>query len=248
MNRRMLPVAMGLIAWISSGSDTLSAQVGTPVIGDQRTIRASGVGEVTVQSDMATIQFAVETTGTTAQEAAGANADLMDAVIGALRGAGVGEDQIETSQYSLFPEYARPPRGSDADPPVIRGYRASNQVAIESTDLEGLGELIDVGLAAGANRVNGVMFDVIDPAASKSAALSDAVANARASAETIASALGVQLGEVLDASTNADPVRPVFRAVAAEAMEMDAAAAALTPIEPGEQTVSAVASVVFAIQ
>jgi len=241
-------LALGVLAGMVTGALPARAQVGTPTLADQRTIRVSGIGEVHADPDLATIQFAVETTGATAQEAGSANADAMDRVIQALVGAGVPREQIQTSGYSLFPEYARPDRGSDADPPVIRGYRASNQVSVESSDLEGLGRLIDVGLAAGANRLNGVFFEVRNSAAAEAEALREAVQAARASAETMAAALGVQLGDVLDASTSSEPPRPMFRAVARESFQMDMAAAAPTPIEPGQQTVRAVASLVFAIR
>ncbi|MEX2584629.1 MAG: SIMPL domain-containing protein [Gemmatimonadota bacterium] len=239
-------VAVG--AFVIAAPVGASAQIGTPLVTDQRTIRVSGVGEVSADPDMASVQFAVETTGATAQEAGGENADLMDRVIGALMEAGVSRDDIETTGYSIYPEYARPPRGAEDEPPVIRGYRASNQVSVETADLEGVGALIDAGLAAGANRLSGVSFELRNSTAAKAAALREAVEEARNAANTIASTLGVQLGQVLDASTSAEPVQPVFRVLARESMQMDAPAAAPTPIVPGEQTVRAVASVVFAIQ
>jgi uncharacterized protein YggE len=213
-----------------------------------RTIRVSGTGQVQVRPDMATIQFAVETTGMTAQAAAEANADLMDRVIQALRGAGVANDDIRTSGYSLYPEYAIQTRDDPNAPPQIRGYRASNQVTVRSTNLDGLGALIDVGLAAGANRMNGVSFELRDSEAARAEALREAVVAARASAETIANALGVTLGAVIDASTSADPVRPVYQEYGM-AMDMRmSVAAAPTPIQPGEQTVTAVASIIYEIQ
>jgi uncharacterized protein len=248
MNRLSLALAIGVAVGAAASPALLSAQSGTPLVTNQRTIRVSGVGEATAEPDMATIQFAVETTGATAQEAGSANADLMDQVIRALIEAGVERDQIQTSGYSLFPEYARPPRGNDADPPVIRGYRASNQVSVESADLEGLGQLIDAGLAAGANRLHGVTFEVRNASAAEAAALRNAVEKARESAETIAATLGVQLGQVLDASTSREPIQPMYRAVAQESLQMMDASAAPTPIEPGQQTVRAVASIVFAIE
>jgi uncharacterized protein len=249
MNRDITAMALGIVAGVMAAAMPARAQVGTPMMMDQRTIRVSGVGEVNAEPDLATIQFAVETTGETAQEAGAANADLMDRVIQALVGAGVTRERIETTGYSLYPEYARPPRGAETDPPVIRGYRASNHVSVESGDLEGLGRLIDVGLAAGANRLNGIFFELRNSEAAEAEALREAVQSARASAETMAAALGVTLGEVLDASTSSEPPRPMYRAVARESVQMmDMAAAAPTPIEPGEQTVRAVASLVFAIQ
>lgn len=211
-----------------------------------RTIRVTGTGEFRVEPDLATVHFAVETTGATAQEAGQANADLMERVIQALIQVGVGRQDIQTSGYSLFPEYAPQPRPV-VEPSRIRGYRVMNQVSVRTRQLGQVGRLIDAGLAAGANRLHGVGFEVTDSRAAEAQALQRAIGAARAAAETMAQALGVQLGPVLEASTNAEPVRPFLRQMARDgAMTMEAQA--VTPVEPGEQTVHAFASVVFEIR
>jgi uncharacterized protein YggE len=242
-----LGVTAALVAaMLSACAASAQGQPGTLM--ERRTIRVSGVGEVQVRPDLATVQFAVETTGTTAREASEANADAMDAVIRALRGAGVAEEDIRTSGYSLYPEYAMQTREDPNAPPSIRGYRASNQVSVRTRDLESVGRLIDAGLAAGANRMNGVSFEVRDSKAAEAEALTLAVQSARASAETIAAALGVRLGEVLDASTSSQPPQPLYRQMEIAFDARASMAAAPTPIQPGEQSVYANASVVFAIE
>jgi uncharacterized protein len=163
-------------------------------------------------------------------------------------GQGVPREDIRTSGYSLFPEYAAQPRPG-TEPPRIRGYRATNQVSVRTTEMDRLGRLIDVGLEAGANRMSGVGFELRDSRAAQAQALQRAVEEARRAAETIASTLGVTLGAVLDASTSAEPPRPMFRAAAQQMRDMEMQQMAPpTPIEPGEQTVYAMASLVFAIQ
>jgi uncharacterized protein len=235
--------AVAMLALLPSSID---AQVPT-ISPDARTIRVSGTGQVRVEPDLATVQFAVETTGTTAQQAGRENAEVMDRVIQALVRQGIRREDIRTSGYSLFPEYAAQPRPG-TEPPRIRGYRATNQVSVRTTELDRLGPLIDAGLEAGANRLSGVGFELRDSQAAQAQALQRAVEEARRAAETIASTLGVRLGAVLDASTTAEPPRPFFRAAQMRDMEVAQAMAPPTPIEPGEQTVYAMASVVFAIQ
>jgi uncharacterized protein YggE len=216
-----------------------------------RTIRVTGTGEVRTEPDLATVQFAVETTGATAQEAGQRNAQQMERVIQALIGGGVEREDVQTSGYSLYPEYANPePRGGAvAEGPRITGYRASNQVSVRTADLDRVGRLIDVGLAAGANRMNGVFFELRNAEQAKAEALERAVVAARTTAETMARALGVTLGPVIDASTGTEPVRPLFRAASRDMMMAEAGGfAAPTPIEPGEQTVTAFASLIFGIR
>lgn len=210
-----------------------------------RTIRVSGVGEVRAKPDEARIELAVETQAPTARAAGEENARIAERVIAALVRAGVPRGEIETRGYSLFPDY-REPRPDDTDP-VIRGYRAANMVSVRTERLDRVGALIDVALGAGANRLNGIGFGLRNDAAPRAAALREAVAEARRAAEVMAAALGVRLGPVLDASTGVDP-RPPFP-MPAYRMDMAVAqsASARTPIEPGEQTVAATASLVFAV-
>lgn len=240
--------AIALTVLALAGAQSAAAQV-APVQASPaaRTIRVSGMGEVRVKPDLATVQFAVETTGTTAEEASAANASLMERVIATILGSGVVRDDVRTSGYSVFPEYADTPRNDGMQPPQIRGYRAMNMVSVRTTNLDRIGALIDAGLRAGANRLNGVSFEVVNSSAAEAEALEAAIGEARSAAETMARALGVQLGNVLDASTSAEIVRPYYRAAPQQDMMMSMGAA-MTPIEAGEQTISASASVVFEIR
>lgn len=242
MGRVIVALALTLMGAFLPRS--LEAQVAEP-----RTIRVSGVGEVRATPDLATIHFGVQTTGATAQEASQRNAEAMEQVIQALMRQGIRREDIMTSGFSLYPEYDVQPRPmpEPQSPPQIRGYRATNQVSVRTTDLAGIGALIDAGLAAGANQMHGIFFELRDSSVAQSAALRQAVSNARTSALAMAEALGVRLGAVLDASTGVEPVRPLFRAQAARDMAMESVMA-MTPIEPGEQTVTATASLVFAIE
>lgn len=209
-----------------------------------RTIRVTGIGDTRVTPDEARITFAVETMEPTAAAAGAENARRMDRLMEALIAAGIPRRDIETQHYMVHPEYIHE---EGVREPRLRGYRATNQILVRTRDLDRAGELIDVGLAAGANRVDGISFAVTDPSVGMAEALTEAVARARSSAEAIAGALGVRLGEVLDASTSSAPPRPMPYAQRMD-MEVMAQAAAPTPIQPGEQTVTATVSIVYAIE
>ncbi|CAN5691257.1 SIMPL domain-containing protein [soil metagenome] len=236
---RAIIIALTLMV---SGAGQIQAQQ-QGMAAPHRTIRVTGVGETQVRPDQARIMFAVETTGATAQVAARDNAQLMDRVISALVAAGVPRTDIETRGYSLHPDYAHDEGRRE---PRIRGYRASNQVVLRTTQLDRVGGFIDTALGAGANRMDGIMFGLRDTAPAQAIALRSAVEAAHASARTIAEALGVQLGPVLDASTSTDLVRPFAREMD-HGVRMEALASAPTPIQPGEQTVRAQVSVIYSI-
>lgn len=245
----MMGLAVALLG-ATATSEGLAAQEGTTPRAAERTIRVTGMGEVEASPDAAQIAMAVESFAPTAREAGEQNSRVMQQVIAALVGAGVPRDSIETRNFQLFPEYVHEPGPRGEGQPRIRGYRAMNQVVVLTTRLDRVGRLIDVALQAGSNRMEGVSFVLRDASAAQSEALRRAVVNARRDAETMARALGVALGPVLEASTTSFPMRPVptvmARMEAASAMGAPAPAVA-PPIQPGQQTVRATASLIFRI-
>lgn len=210
----------------------------------ERTIRVVGVGEARATPDEASLSFGVETTAPTAKAAADENARVMQRVVQALVSTGVPRQNVQTSNFSVFPNYAPPRPGTEE--PTLRGYRVTNMVTARTEEIARVGALVDAALAAGANRVHGIRFGLRNPEPVKAEAIRNAVARARGEAEAIATALGVRLGPVLDASTTGTPPRPF--AGEAVAMRQDISVTAATPIEAGEQTVMATVTLVFGIR
>src|SRR5690606_4944928 len=190
------------IAFLTVGASAVNAQQVVMMEGSNRGISVTGVGEVEVTPDEATINFGVETSAPTSEEAAQQNAQQMERVIAALVAAGIPRDEIETRNFSVYPEYVSDDRGEN---PRVRGYRVTNQVSVETRQLDQVGSLIDAGLGAGANRIDGVTFGISDPQSAEAEALRAAVARARASAETLPPALGVPLGPLVHATTAPEP-------------------------------------------
>ncbi len=212
----------------------------------ERTIRVEGMGEVKVSPDEAFIDLGLETLAPTAKAAADENARKMDKVIAALVQAGIPRKEIETRNYTVYPEYHQQTRPDET--PKLRGYRVSNTVEVHVRELTRVGTLLDTALNAGANRVESVRFGLSKPEVAQGDALRNAVERARQSAQVLASSLGVKLGPVLDASTVTEPQRPI-PVVARMAMASGAGLEdATTPIQPQEQTVHAVVTLVFAIE
>lgn len=207
------------------------------------TIRVTATGEATAQPDRAYVDLGLETAAPTAKAAAEQNAATMERVIAALVRAGVPRTDIETRDYNVFPDYQPAPDGQGE--PRIRGYRVTNVVSAKTDRVGEVGALLDAALGAGANRVHGVRFTLREPQAIRGRALQQAMERGRAEAELIARSMGVRLGILLDASTSTEPrPRPVYEMAA---MRMSADMAANTPIQPGEQSVSATINLTYAI-
>ncbi len=200
------------------------------------TITIDGRGEVRAAPDMATINSGVTTQGSTAREALDANTAAMEELIATLKEAGIGSRDIQTSGFSVNPNYvysdARDENGYTL-PPRIEGYQVSNSVTVVVRDLADLGSILDQSVTVGANTVNGVTFSVADPADLLNDARKAAFADAREKAELYAEAAGETLGELESISERQDSNPPQPYPMYARA---EVAASAPVPVEAGELT------------
>ncbi len=235
----------GLFAAVLAASAVAGSSAAAQTNAAERVIRVTGTGQVRAAPDQATADFAVETTGATAQAAAAENAQRMERVIAALVRAGVPRERIETRDYNVFPDYD--PRSMESGEPRIRGYRVMNTVSATLHDIARVGQVVDAALQAGANRVHGVRFGLRDPQRFRQQAIADAVRRARADAESIAAALRVELGHVREAHTAEFGMVPQPPVMYARDAMASMAESAPTPINPAEQMVRASVSISYSI-
>jgi hypothetical protein len=122
-------------------------------------ISVSGSAATSVEPDLLRIRFGVETREASSRAAVAANAELMDAVIAAVRRAGVDEDEISTTQFNVQAVYDTvPDPNTGRRSPVLSGYQVSNVLLVETPDLDKAAAILDGATEAGANRVDGVDF------------------------------------------------------------------------------------------
>lgn len=186
-------------------------------------LTVTGEGSVQVAPDTAVLTLGVTARAPQAATAFQQVSTALNQVVRTLLAAGVPQDQIQTSQISLQPTFEN---GRQT------GFEATATVRVTLRDTSGLGGLIDRAVAAGANNVAGVSFEVRNTAAAEAAALAAAVQNAQAQAVVLARSLGIALGPVfgVEAEAAQGPPVPVFaRAVAAGEQ---------IPVLPGTQTIT----------
>jgi len=160
-----------------------------------QTISVIGQGKASAPPDMAEIQTGVVTHMDTATEALSANNEAMEKILGILKTHKIASKDIQTSDFSVNPEYKRDDRGRRQ--PEIVGYRVTNQVRIHMRRLEELGKVLDALIRTGSNQVSGVSFGIDDPTDVLNQARKRAIVDARSRAELYAQAAGVRVGKVL---------------------------------------------------
>ena len=121
--------------------------------------------------------------------------------------------------------------------PRVVAYRAGNTIEVTVEDAKLVGKVIDAGLGAGANRLEGVSFGLKNDLPQRTAALRSAVEEARTKAQSMARALDVPLGSVREVVEGDVHVLRHERFAAGRAIM--AADAMQTPVEPGEVRVQA---------
>ena len=221
-----------------------SLLVGPQAFADQpvpRTLTMSGEGSVKSAPDDANLSAGVTSEGITAIQALGANSRAMNAVFVTLKKLGIADNDIQTSNFSLSPQYQTYKPGTSG-PQRIVGYEVSNTVDVTVEDMSRTGAVLDALVSSGSNQIGGISFSIRDTTALLAKAREAAVKDAIARAHTYADAAGVTLGPILSLQEGGSAApRPMYRAMAMMA-------AAPPPIAGGEQAVSASVSITWQIQ
>jgi uncharacterized protein len=240
-----LYLLVGILAMavlVSACSGVAAAQTPQPsqAISPARTISVTGSGKSYIVPDMATISVGVRTENKDAAKAVDENNTQTQEVIAALTGLGVAEKDIQTTNFSIYPQQQYDDKGQ------LTGtiYVVENTVQVTVRDLKKLGDLLGAAVNAGANSIYGIQFDVENKEEALSEARQNAVDNAAVQAQDLAQAAGVKLGEIQSLSTVSGYPSPIFSGMGGAAE----AAAPQVPIAPGQLTVSVDVAVVYSIQ
>jgi uncharacterized protein YggE len=196
----------------------------------------NGNAQVLAVPDQATVRLGIVRQATTAQAAQEQVNAVAKEILNAIGRVGINAKEIQTARLVLTPVYApRSPESRDA--PRIVAYNASNTVAVRVENLSLVGPVIDAGLKAGANQLDGVQFGLRNDLPAREQALKEAVAEARSKAQVMAAALNVGLIEVLEVTEGGVSLYPV--AESAQFAGRTMALAADTPVSPGQLEVRA---------
>ena len=164
--------------------------------GPSEGISVNGEGRVSAAPDIATIRLGVRVEAATVEEARERAAQLQTAVLDAVKGNGVDDDDVQTSNFSIQPVYSGDPTRS------IRGYVVTNTLALTVRELSSLSKIIDDATRAGGTNttVQGLSFGIDDPEELKAAARELAIEQAKKRAEDTARIAGVSLGKPISIS------------------------------------------------
>jgi uncharacterized protein YggE len=205
---------------------------------DKNTVSVSATGTIKVMPDIAYITAGVVTQNADAAQAQNDNSAAMNTLFDALKAAGLTEDDIDTTGYSVNPMYDYSENGRGE----IYAYEVNNTVRIAVRDLARVGEIIDIAGKSGANTNFSIAFTLEDKDAFYNDALTKAMEEARGKADTLAAAGGFTVLSVLDVTEGSYSYSPVY-----EYAQAADEAGRTTPVSAGELEVSATVTVVYEI-
>lgn len=190
-------------------------------------IKVIGEATLSVPPNIATITVGVVTENETLSIAQSENAATMTKVIESLIQIGIRENDMQTSQYTIFPQY-------DFVDGIqqFRNFRVQHNLSITTDQLEKIGTIIDTSVQNGANIIDHITFSTTNMTVIYNELLIHAIQDAYQKGNTIANAIGVTSPitpvNIIETTTNSQGVtHELFMVKQA------------TPIQQGELTVTA---------
>jgi hypothetical protein len=210
------------------------------------TISVTGNGIAYGTPDIAVAQIGIEERHSDPAKAVSNANEKMSAIMAAIKGLGVEDKDLQTSNFSVYAQ-------QDTDPDTGRAlgtytYVVDNTLNVTVRDLTKVGDVLGKAVGAGANSINGVSFSLSDQTALEAQARDKAMADAKARAEQLAKAAGVTLDKPMtinEYSSGPIPYSADYKAAPALGLGGDGGP---VPVSTGQMQINLQVSVTYIIK
>lgn len=243
-------VLVAVLATVGCSTTTHVTTTHVPAIGvagsanaHPGTVVVRAEGSVQAVPDIAVLGIAVEITQPSVAAARDRAALVTEAVIAELGRLGVEDRDMQTSRFSIQPDYQYTDEGRR-----LAGYRVVHSLTVTHRNLDTLGPAIDAASDAGGDELvfRDIAFAHADLEGHFEAARRDAVAELHRTARQLAEAANRELGPLLEISEGVAPSDgPYPRPAASALLKADAVD---TPISIGSDTITVTVRGVFALR
>ena len=201
------------------------------------TLRVIGNASIPLAPDAASVAVGVDVTSPNLSQAQDEAAATMEAILEAISAQGIPDEDVQTASFAVNPVREYDPQTGMPGP--ISGFQITHTVNVTARDIDGLGQLLDDVVAAGANNLYGITFLTTEPGDTATEARGRAIDDARTKAEELADAAGLTLGRILAISEGVSPIGPVYDSAKAGGQGAGA------PIAPGTNAITAAVEILF---
>ena len=207
---------VGRAAIIIIGLLVLGAIVSFAILRDRfvnqqwRTVTVTGQGRISYNPDLAIVTLGVQIDKIAKpDEALNQLNSKVAGIVSALQSAGIASEDIQTQNYSLYPQYDYINNASK-----VTGYNANQQLVVKISgydkDQSRLSQAIAAASKAGANQVNSLTFDSSQMNDLKQQARLAAISDAKDKSAALAETAGVELKEIVGWYENYINPTPVY--------------------------------------
>jgi uncharacterized protein YggE len=195
---------------------------------------------MTVDPDVAYIQFGLTTLGKTAQEAQTENAKIFAKINDVLKAKGLTKEDIKTTQFSTYPRY-----DWEKEKNVLKGYQVEHMLQVTYRDMEQIGSFLDSVTAAGVNRIHNIQFSTEKNEEYEIKVLEKAMDNAEKKANALAAKTGRKVKGIIQINESGVTAPPVFKGYEMQESAKMAMDSAQTNISQGSLKIQKEIQVVF---
>lgn len=208
-----------------------------------RTISVDGSAETYVKPDTASVSFSITKKAQTTDAAMDSVNQRMDQLVKDLAAVGVEEKDIQTTNYSVQPQYTYNDGQQSFD-----GYRVTQSVTVVIRDISDVSDVLATVNSADVDNVSQLVFYVEDDEAIREQLREEAIDDAKENAQKLAGDLGVKLNEIVGYTENGsnDNIEPLYRGDMMMAEAQSDVAPVVAPT--GENQFTANISVIYKIQ
>jgi uncharacterized protein YggE len=215
---------------------------------DNRTIAVTASDKAATDADLAVVHIGFQTFGPDEQSTYANGSKTSNAIMDALKKAGIPEKSIESENQSLQPNNYHDPKESEMD--RAKKQFMLNQSWTVKTKPDDAAKVLHTAVEAGANQSGQIDWQYQDMNGLQANAAAAALAKAQVIAQQMAQGLNVKLAGLIYASNQApeSPVRPLQMYAKLQRAPMAANEVAPLAINPRQIEESATVYAVFAIQ
>ena len=211
---------------------------------DNNLISVTGTGDVYTTPDVGVVDISVVTEKVDISSAMQENTQKMNDIISFIKGEGVDEKDIKTTNFSINPIYQYDRNGKRS----LVDYEISQNLNIKIRDLTKVGDILSGATAKGANSVGDLSFTVDNDDQIKENAKTLAIADAKAKAKTLEKALGVKFIKIVNYSESSYTPTPIYNyAMDQKVMSTSAGGSSLT-IETGQNKITSTVTITYSIK
>jgi len=209
---------------------------------NQNQITVSGQGKIYAKPDIAIVNLGTKTSGLTVADVTKKNTEVMNAVIEAVKALKIEEKDIQTTNYSLLPNY----NYTQYSGRIFEGYILEQSIQVKIRDFTKIGDVLGQTTAKGANLVGDLQFTIDNPEQFREQARAKAIEKAKANANNLAKESGIKLGKLVNVYENYNSYPMMYEKSAGMGGATDSAPA--PTIEPGQQEINVTINLTYRVK